>query len=101
MQQQQQLRRRRRRPQPGGARGLVLMMALGALVLAVAARVARGESQGFAADPAELIVPGGSPSAQEKLDAVQSRLGEVQGDLQKKSCECGVISLRVWWACVG
>lgn len=64
---------------------------LGALVLAAAATVARGEK-----DPAELIVPGGSPTAQEKLDAVQSRLGEVQGDLEKKNGACSI----VWWLCV-
>lgn len=73
--------RRRRRPQP--TRSLVVMAALAALVFAaLAAKVVRADA-GF--DPAELVVPGGSPTSQEKLDAVQSRLGQVQGDLEQKT----------------
>lgn len=75
-------RRRRRRPQH--ARSLVLV-ALGALALLAAFQGARAEPF---KDPAELIVPGGSSTTQEKLDAVQSRLGEVQGDLEKRSGAC-------------
>lgn len=77
-------RHRRRRPQP--PRSLVLMAALAALAFAaLAARGVRAEAAGFK-DPAELIVPGGSPTAtQEKLDAVQKSLGQVQGDLEKKT----------------
>jgi hypothetical protein len=66
---------------------MALMALAAAAVLGLAATVVRGEPAAGGFDPAELIVPGGSNNAQEKLDLVQSRLGQVQGDLEKKTGE--------------
>ncbi len=66
---------------------MALVALVAAAVLGLAATVVRGEPAAGAADPAELIVPGGSNNAQEKLDLAQSRLGKIQVELEKKTGE--------------